>query len=155
LWFDSEAERAAKFYVGIFANSRIVSVSRYDKAGFKTHHRPPGTVMTVLLELDGQLFTAFNGGPISRFNDAVSLQVNCETQDEIDYYWRRLSRGGDPCAQVSGRLRDKYGLSWQVIPTITRELLRDESSIKSRRAMEAMMQMRKLDIAELCRAYDG
>ncbi|HEY3113580.1 MAG TPA: VOC family protein [Gemmatimonadaceae bacterium] len=155
LWFDSEAEQAAQFYTGIFKNSRIVTITRYGKAGFETHHRPAGSVMTVSFELDGQKFTALNGGPLFKFNEAISLQVHCETQKEIDYYWEKLSAGGDPKAQQCGWLKDKYGLSWQVVPTIVGELFKDENSAKSQRAMEAMLRMKKLDIAELKKAFAG
>ncbi|MDP9201545.1 MAG: VOC family protein [Gemmatimonadota bacterium] len=155
LWFDSEAEQATGFYTGIFKNSRIVTITRYGKAGFETHHRPVGSVMVVLFELDGQEFTALNGGPVFKFNEAISFQVNCETQDDIDYYWEKLSAGGDPKAQQCGWLKDKYGVSWQIVPTIMAELFKDESSAKSQRAMEAMLRMKKLDIAELKRAHAG
>jgi predicted 3-demethylubiquinone-9 3-methyltransferase (glyoxalase superfamily) len=155
LWFDSEAEQAAQFYTGIFKNSRIVTITRYGKAGFEIHHRPAGSVMTVSFELDGQKFTALNGGPLFKFNEAISFQVHCETQKEIDYYWEKLSAGGDPKAQQCGWLKDKYGLSWQVVPTIVGELFKDENSAKSQRAMEAMLRMKKLDIAELKKAFAG
>lgn len=155
LWFDSEAEQAAQFYTGIFKNSRIVTITRYGKAGFEIHHRPAGSVMTVSFELDGQKFTALNGGPLFKFNEAISFQVHCETQKEIDYYWEKLSAGGDPKAQQCGWLKDKYGLSWQVVPTIVGELFKDENSAKSQRAMEAMLRMKKLDIAELKKALAG
>ena len=155
LWFDSEAEQAARFYTGIFKNSRIVTITRYGKAGFETHHRPAGSVMTVLFELDGQEFTALNGGPLFKFNEAISFQVNCKTQKDIDYYWEKLSAGGDPKAQQCGWLKDKYGVSWQVVPTIMAELFKDENSAKAQRTMEAMLPMKKLDIAELKRANAG
>ena len=151
LWFDSQAEEAAKFYVSVFKNSRIVSVARYGKAGQETHHRPPGSVMTVGFELDGQSFTALNGGPVFTFNEAVSLQISCETQEEIDYYWDKLSSGGDTRAQQCGWLKDKYGLSWQVVPTVLPELLKDHDSARAARAMEAMLRMKKIDIGELQR----
>lgn len=155
LWFDSEAEEAAGFYTRIFKNSRIVTITRYGKAGFETHHRPAGSVMVVVFELDRQEFTALNGGPLFKFNEAISFQVNCETQDEIDYYWQKLSAGGDPKAQQCGWLKDKYGLSWQVVPTMMAELFKDENSAKSQRAMQAMLKMKKLDIAELKKAAAG
>ncbi len=155
LWFDSEAEEAARFYTGIFKNSRIVTTTRYGKAGFEIHQRPAGSVMTVLFELDGQQFTALNGGPLFKFNESISFQVNCETQKEIDYYWEKLTAGGDPKAQQCGWLKDKYGLSWQVVPTIMAEFFKSESSAKSQRAMEALLRMKKLDIAELKKAYAG
>jgi predicted 3-demethylubiquinone-9 3-methyltransferase (glyoxalase superfamily) len=155
LWFDDEAETAARYYVSIFKSSRITTIMRYGSAGFETHHRPTGSVMTVAFELDGQSFTALNGGPIFKFNEAVSFQVNCSTQEEIDYYWDKLSAGGDPTAQVCGWLKDKFGLSWQIVPGSMNELFKDEKSEGSQRAMEAMLKMKKLDIAELRRAYDG
>jgi predicted 3-demethylubiquinone-9 3-methyltransferase (glyoxalase superfamily) len=155
LWFDNEAEQAAEFYTGIFKNSRIVTITRYGKAGFEIHHRPAGSVMVVVFELDGQEFTALNCGPVFKFNEAISLQVDCKTQDEIDYYWEKLSAGGDPKAQQCGWLKDKYGLSWQVVPTMMAELFKDENSAKSQRAMDAMLRMKKLDIAKLEKAYAG
>ena len=154
LWFDSEAEEAARFYTGIFKNSRITAVTHYTKAGFEIHKRPPGSVMTVLFELDGQQFTALNGGPVFNFNEAVSLQVFCDTQDEIDYYWEKLSAGGDPSAQQCGWLKDRYGLSWQVVPSMMDEIFEDEKSPGAQRAMEEMLRMKKLDIAKLQLAYD-
>lgn len=155
LWFDDQAEQAARFYTGIFKNSRIVTVTRYGKAGFEVHRRPAGSVMTVEFELDGQTFTALNGGPAFTFTEAISLEVRCDTQDEIDYYWETLSAGGDPKAQQCGWLKDTYGVSWQVVPNILIELATDEKSEKSHRAFEAMLRMKKLDIAALKRAYDG
>ena len=149
LWFDHEAEEAAKFYTGIFPNSRIVNVCRYGSAGQEIHGRPPGSVMVAAFELDGQSFTALNGGPIFRFNEAVSLQVNCDTQEEIDYYWDKLGAGGDPKAQQCGWLKDRYGLSWQIVPTLMGELFKGDATPKSERAMSAMLRMKKLDIAAL------
>src|SRR5215510_6151307 len=118
LWFDTQAEEAARFYTSIFKNSRIVSISRYGEAGHEVHKMPAGTVLTVAFELDGQPFTALNGGPVFKFNEAVSFQVGCETQEEVDYYWERLSAGGDERAQQCGWLKDRYGVSWQVVPTV-------------------------------------
>ena len=155
LWFADEAEEAARFYTGIFKNSRITTITRYGKAGFEAHHRPAGSVMVVIFELEGQSFTALNGGPAFTFNEAISLQVHCATQQEIDYYWEKLSAGGDPKAQQCGWLKDRYGLSWQVAPNFMDELFKDENSDGSQRTMEAMLHMKKLDIAELRRAYDG
>ena len=155
LWFDDQAEEAAKFYTAIFENSRILSTSRYSKAGHEIHRRPEGSVMTVEFELDGQRFTALNGGPIFKFNEAVSLMVTCETQEEIDYYWKRLGEGGDPKARQCGWLKDKYGLSWQVVPAGMSEMMKDHTSPKAQRAMAAVMQMKKFDIAALKRAYEG
>src|SRR5438105_14424653 len=155
LWFADQAEDAARFYVGIFKNSRITSITRYSEGGFETHHRPAGSVLTVAFELDGQAFTALNGGPVFTFSEAVSLQVNCENQDEIDYYWQKLTAGGDPNAQQCGWLKDRYGLSWQVVPSFMDSFFKDESSVGARRAMEALLPMKKLDIAELRRAHDA
>lgn len=155
LWFDDRAEEAARLYVDIFPDSRIVGVTRYGEEGFDVHHRPAGSVMTVDFELDGQPFTALNGGPVFRFNEAVSLQVHCETQEEVDYYWERLTEGGDPEAQQCGWLKDRFGLSWQVVPDGMDELLKDASSPGARRAMETLLGMKKLDIEALCRAYRG
>ena len=155
LWFDDQAEEAARFYTGIFKNSKIGTVARYGKAGHEVHGRPAGTVMTVAFELEGQAFTALNGGPVFKFNEAISFQVNCETQAEVDYYWEKLSEGGDVKAQQCGWLKDRYGVSWQVVPWALVEMITDPDSAKSGRAMEAMLRMKKLDIAELKRAYGG
>jgi predicted 3-demethylubiquinone-9 3-methyltransferase (glyoxalase superfamily) len=155
LWFDDQAEEAAKLYTGIFENSKIVAVSRYGKAGQEVHGRPPGTVMTVAFELEGQTFTALNGGPIFKFNEAISFQVNCDTQAEVDYYWEKLSAGGDVKAQQCGWLKDRYGASWQIVPRVLVEMVMDPDPAQSGRVMEAMLQMKKLDIAELKRAYAG
>jgi predicted 3-demethylubiquinone-9 3-methyltransferase (glyoxalase superfamily) len=154
LWFADEAEEAAKYYTGIFKNSRITATTRYGEAGREIHGRPAGSVMVVAFELDGQSFVALNGGPQFKFNEAVSLQVNCDTQEEIDYYWGKLGAGGDPKAQQCGWLKDKYGLSWQVVPPMDEFFKRDERSPGAERAMEAMLQMKKIDIAELRRAFD-
>ena len=152
LWFDDQAEEAARFYTSVFRNSKIVQTSHYTEAGHEVHGRPPGSVMTVEFELDGLSFTALNGGPHFKFNEAVSLQVNCDSQEEIDYYWDKLSAGGDLRAQQCGWLKDKYGLSWQVVPTIMSDLMPDSDKEQSGRVMEAMLKMKKLDIAELKRA---
>jgi predicted 3-demethylubiquinone-9 3-methyltransferase (glyoxalase superfamily) len=154
LWFDNQAEDAARFNTGIFRNSRIKATTRYGKPGYEAHHRPAGSVMTVIFELDGQVFTALNGGPHFKFNEAVSLQVVCKTQDEIDYYWEKLGEGGDPKARQCGWLKDKYGLSWQVVPEGMEELYKDENSPAAERTMEAMLKLKKLDIDELHRAHD-
>src|ERR1700704_2423609 len=127
-WFDDQAEEAAKYYMGIFKNSKIVAITRYPAAGFEVHHRPAGSVMTVVFELDGQTFTALNGGPLFKFNEAISLMVNCDTQEEIDDYWEKLSAGGDPTAQQCGWLKDRFGLSWQVAPRDMDKLFKDEIS---------------------------
>jgi predicted 3-demethylubiquinone-9 3-methyltransferase (glyoxalase superfamily) len=148
LWFDTEAEEAATFYTSVFENSKILSVSRYGEAG----PRPAGTVMTVNFELDGQEFTALNGGPEFKFTEAVSFQVNCETQDEVDEFWATLSEGGEegPC----GWLKDKFGLSWQIIPTALPRLLDDPDPERSQRVMKAMLEMGKIDIAALEKAAE-
>jgi len=149
LWFDTQAEEAAKLYVSVFPNSKLGEVSHYGEAGPGT----PGSVMTVSFELDGQAFTALNGGPEYTFTEAVSFQVDCETQEEVDHYWSALSDGGEegPC----GWLKDRYGLSWQIVPTALFRLLGDPDREKSQRAMAAMLKMRKLDIAELERAAEA
>jgi predicted 3-demethylubiquinone-9 3-methyltransferase (glyoxalase superfamily) len=152
LWFDHQAEEAAKFYVSVFKNSKIVMVTRYSSAGREIHKRPPGSVMTVAFEIDGQPVTALNGGPLFTFSEAISLQVYCDTQAEIDYYWEKLSEGGDARAQQCGWLKDKYGLSWQIVPKVLPELLKDHESDQAQRAMSAMLRMKKIDIRELERA---
>src|SRR2546423_1690595 len=134
LWFDHQAEEAARFYISIFKNSKITAISRYGEAGKEIHGKAPGSVMTVAFDLDGQSFTALNGGPLFKFNEAISLQIECETQQEMDYYWERLNEGGDPNAQQCGWLKDKYGLSWQVVPKILPQLLTDPDSTRSQRA---------------------
>jgi predicted 3-demethylubiquinone-9 3-methyltransferase (glyoxalase superfamily) len=153
LWFDDQAEEAAEFYTGIFRNSKIVKIARYGEAGHEIHGKPAGTVMTVAFELDGQAFTALNGGPMFKFNEAISFQVNCETQEEVDYYWEKLSEGGDENAQQCGWLKDKFDASWQIVPSVLLEMINDANSEKSQRAMEAMLQMKKIDIDVLTRAY--
>ena len=155
LWFDTQAEDAANFYTGIFRNSRITNIGRYGEAGKEQHGRAAGSVMIVVFELDGQSFTALNGGPHFKFNEAVSLQISCKDQKEVDHDWDKLTAGGDPKAQQCGWLKDKFGLSWQVVPDIVPKLLGDPTSPKSQRAFAAMMQMKKPDIAAMQRAYDG
>ena len=155
LWFNDQGEEAARLYTGIFPNSRIVSVTRFGEAGFEIHQKPAGSVMTVVFDLDGQRFTALNGGPMFTFNEAVSFEVHCATQEEIDYYWERLGEGGDPAAQVCGWLKDRFGVSWQIVPTELEAMVADPESPAGQRAMNAMLQMKKLDIAELRRAYAG
>lgn len=153
LWFDDQAEQAAAFYTGIFPNSRIVAVSRYGDAGREFHGKPTGSVMTVEFELNGQTFTALNGGPLFTFNEAISLQVYCDTQEEIDHYWEKLSEGGDEKARQCGWLKDKYGVSWQVVPQELHAMVADPDYARSQRVIEAIHQMKKLDIATLQRAY--
>ena len=143
LWFDTEGEEAAKFYTSVFPNSRIVDIARYGSAG----PRPEGMVMIVSFELDGQKFLALNGGPDFTFSEAISFQVDCESQEEVDAYWGKLSVGGEegPC----GWLKDKFGLSWQIVPTVLPQLLGDPDQEKAQRAMAAMLKMKKIEIAEL------
>jgi predicted 3-demethylubiquinone-9 3-methyltransferase (glyoxalase superfamily) len=148
LWFDNNAEDAANFYISIFKNSRVLNVARYGDAG----PGAKGTVVTAEFELDGQKFIALNGGPQFKFNEAVSFVVNCETQEEIDYFWEKLSAGGKKLE--CGWLKDKYGLSWQVVPTILGELMTGDAE-RSNRVMQALQQMQKLDIELLKRAYEG
>lgn len=153
LWFDHEAEEAAQFYVGIFPESKVTAITRYGEAGKEHHGKKPGSIMTVAFELAGQSFTALNGGPIFRFNEAVSLQIECETQEEIDYFWERLGAGGDPACQQCGWLKDRYGLSWQVVPKILPELLTSGDEAAAQRTIAALMQMKKLDVALLQAAF--
>jgi predicted 3-demethylubiquinone-9 3-methyltransferase (glyoxalase superfamily) len=150
LWFESQAEAAAKFYASVFANSKIGAISRYGKEGFEIHGQTAGTLMTVEFEIDGQKFVALNGGPHFKFSEAVSFQIHCETQEEIDYFWSRLAEDGEegPC----GWLKDRFGLSWQVIPQALPQMLMDENSDRAQRVMRSMLQMRKIDLATLERA---
>jgi predicted 3-demethylubiquinone-9 3-methyltransferase (glyoxalase superfamily) len=148
LWYDTQAEAAANFYCSVFKNSKVGKITRYGEVG----PGPKGSVMTVEFELDGQPFTALNGGPNFKFTEAISFTVHCKTQDDVDYFWEKLSAGGEK--GDCGWLKDKYGLSWQVTPTVLLELLSDVNSERSKRVMEAMMKMKKLDIAELKRAAD-
>lgn len=155
LWFDDQAEEAATFYTSIFDDSRIVSVTRYDREAAAATRRPEGSAMTVAFELFGQPFTALNGGPIFRFTEAVSFVVHCGTQEEVDRYWERLSEGGAEGAQLCGWLKDRYGLSWQVVPDVLIELLAHPDPAVSARVMEAMLRMKKIDIATLEKAAAG
>ncbi len=155
LWFNDQAEEAVSFYTSIFKNSRIVSITRYGEEGAEASGRPEGTVMTMAFQLEGQEFVALNGGPYFTFSEAISFVVNCASQDEIDYYWDRLSEGGDAQAQQCGWLKDRFGVSWQIVPTVLGEVLNDPDPEKSRRVMKAMLQMKKIDIKTLKRAYDG
>jgi predicted 3-demethylubiquinone-9 3-methyltransferase (glyoxalase superfamily) len=155
LWFDGEAEDAAKYYVGIFKNSKIETITRYGKAGQEIHGRKPGSVMTVEFVLEGQAFTGLNGGPHFKFNEAISFQVACKTQDEIDYYWTKLGAGGNPKAQQCGWLKDKFGLSWQIVPENMADLMAKGAPEQIDRTMTALLQMKKLDIAALEKAYKG
>lgn len=153
LWFDSQAEEAAKFYVSIFKNSRIGTIARYGDSGAEASGQPKGSVLTVSFQLDGQEFLALNGGPHFKFSEAISFVVNCETQKEVDEYWEKLSQGG--AIQQCGWLKDKYGLSWQIVPTVLPELLTDKDPAKSERVMAALMKMKKLDIEQLKQAAQG
>lgn len=153
LWYDDKAEEAANSYVSVFKNSKIGRITRYDEAGAKAAGRPKGTVMTIEFQLDGQDFVALNGGPHFKFTEAVSFVVNCETQEEVDKFWEKLSDGGQEVQ--CGWLKDKYGLSWQVVPTVLSEMLQDKDPAKSQRVMKAMLQMKKLDIKTLKQAYEG
>ena len=154
LWFDKQAEEAVKFYTSIFKNSKIGRTLRYGKEGFEVHGMPEGTVLTIEFWLEGQEFVALNGGPHFKFNEAVSFIVNCATQEEIDYYWEKLSEGGDPKSQQCGWLKDKFGLSWQVSPTVLAEMLADPDPKKSGSVMKVMLQMKKIDIAPLEEAFN-
>src|SRR5712664_1376405 len=153
LWFDDQAEEAVNFYISIFRNSRIVTASRYGEAGREVHGKRPGSVMTVAFELDGQGFTALNGGPIFKFTEAISFVVNCETQQEVDYFWAKLSAGGQEVQ--CGWLKDRFGVSWQVVPTVLPKMLQDKDREKSKRVMAAMLKMKKIDIGGLKKAYAG
>jgi predicted 3-demethylubiquinone-9 3-methyltransferase (glyoxalase superfamily) len=162
LWFDDKAEEAANFYVSVFSavrgsgsagkNSKIVNVSRYGEEGAKASGRPKGSVMTVLFQLHGQEFLALNGGPVFTFSPAISFIVNCETQEEVDWFWEKLSEGGEP--NQCGWLRDKYGVSWQIVPTILSEMMQEKDARKAERVMKAMLQMKKIDITGLKEAYE-
>jgi predicted 3-demethylubiquinone-9 3-methyltransferase (glyoxalase superfamily) len=153
LWFDNQAEDATKFYVSIFKNSRVGSVTRYDEEAAKAAGRPKGSVMTVAFELDGQEFTALNGGPLFKFTEAISLVVNCETQEEVDHFWEKLSAGGQEVQ--CGWLKDRFGVSWQIVPTVLVEMLQDKDGEKSRRVMAAMLKMKRINIEALKKAYAG
>ena len=155
LWFDKQAEEAAKFYCSIFKNAKLGAVTRYGKEGREIHGMPEGSVLAIEFSLDGNDFVALNGGPLFKFTEAVSFQVLCETQKDVDYYWEKLSAGGDPKAQQCGWLKDKFGLSWQVVPTVLAGLLYDQDPKKAGRTMDALLQMKKLDIAALQRAHAG
>jgi len=155
LWFDTQAEQAANYYIGIFKNSKITDIGRYSEAGKEIHGREAGSVMIVEFELDGQTFTALNGGPHFKFNEAVSLQVRCKDQAEVDYFWEKLSAGGDPRTQQCGWLKDMYGLSWQIVPSEFFDMISSGAPQKVNRTMAAMMAMKKLDLTALRRAFEG
>jgi predicted 3-demethylubiquinone-9 3-methyltransferase (glyoxalase superfamily) len=153
LWFDDKAEKAVNFYVSLFKNSKIGTITRYGKEGAEISGRPEGTAMTVAFQLDGQEFMALNGGPLFKFTEAISFLVNCETQQEVDDLWEKLSEGGKKSR--CGWLKDRYGLSWQIVPTALGKLLQDKDPAKAKRVMQAMLQMDKIDINRLKQAYDG
>ena len=153
LWFEDQAEEAADFYVSIFENSRIVSVMRYNEASARAAGRRAGSVMTVAFVLDGQEFTALNGGPIFKFSEATSFVVHCQSQKEVDHFWERLADGGQE--SQCGWLKDRFGVSWQVVPTVLSRMLQDQDPQKAKRAMAAMLQMKKISIDGLQRAYEG
>lgn len=155
LWFDGQAEEAARFYVSVFKKARILAITRYPAVGQEVHGREPGSVLTVEFVLNGLAFTALNGGPLFKFNEAVSLQVLCRTQAEIDYYWEKLGKGGDERARQCGWLKDKFGLSWQVAPVGMAKMLKDPRSKATERVFAAVMEMKKLDIAALEAAHKG
>ncbi len=155
LWFDDQAEEAARFYTGLFPNSSIIATARYTNVGREFHGKPCGSVMTVDFTLDGSRFTALNGGPVFKFNEAVSLQVFCETQQEIDRYWQALTNGGDPKAQQCGWLKDRYGVSWQISHSAIAAMMVDPDVKKIERVTAALFTMKKLDIAELEKAFRG
>ncbi len=153
LWFDDQAEEAVQFYTSVFPDSRVVTVARYGEVGQEVHGRPAGSVMTIAFELSGQGFVALNGGPVFQFNEAISFVVNCESQDEVDFYWEKLSEGGDPQAQQCGWLKDQFGASWQIVPTVLTEMLTDTDPAKGQAVMGAMLRMKKLDVNQLKKAY--
>jgi predicted 3-demethylubiquinone-9 3-methyltransferase (glyoxalase superfamily) len=155
LWFDNQAEDAAKFYASIFKNSEIKTITRYGKAGYEIHKRPEGSVMTVSFTLEGQEFTALNGGPLFKLSEAISFEVRCKDQAEIDYFWEKLGQGGDPKAQQCGWLKDKFGLSWQIVPADWVEMMRKAKPDEAERLMTAILQMKKFDIAAMKRAQAG
>ena len=154
MWFDNQAEEAAKFYTSVFKNSKVGKILRYDKAAAKAAGQPAGSVLTIEFEIEGQKFTALNGGPAFKFNESISFVVNCDTQKEVDYFWEKLTADGGQESQCSW-LKDKFGVSWQVIPTVLIEMLHDKDSGKSERVMKAMLQMQKIDIETLKAAYAG
>ena len=155
LWFDGQAREAAEFYTSVFPNSRIIGGSNYDFASAEASGQPEGSEMTVFFELDGQIFLALNGGPAFQFTQAISLMVYCDTQAEIDHYWEKLGEGGDPSAQICGWLKDKFGLSWQIVPVLINEVHSGNDPEATARLMQSLIQMKKLDIAQLAAAAAG
>ncbi len=154
LWFDTQAEEAANFYASLFKDSKIGRISHYDEASAKVSGMPAGSVLAVEFELQGQQFVGINGGPVFKFNEAVSFAIDCKDQEEVDYFWEKLTAGGGE-ESVCGWLKDKYGVSWQVTPTILNEMLADKDQVKAGRAMKAMLEMKKIDIAKLEEAFEG
>jgi predicted 3-demethylubiquinone-9 3-methyltransferase (glyoxalase superfamily) len=154
LWFDNQAEEAVNFYLSIFGNSRIVTIARYGDAGAEVSGMPKGSVMTVTFQLEGQDFAALNGGPYFKFTEAISFVIKCSSQEEVDHYWEKLSEGGDEKAQQCGWLKDKYGVSWQIVPAFLEKLLSAPDAEKSERVMKAMLQMKKIDLGALKRAHE-
>lgn len=155
LWFNTQAEEAVQFYVSVFQDAKIGRMTRYSKEGFEIHGMPEGAVMTIEFQIEGQEFLALNGGEAFTFNEAVSFIINCASQEEVEYYWGKLTEGGDESAQVCGWLKDKFGVSWQVVPIQLNEMLMDEDSTKTDRVMRALLQMKKLELSELQKAYEG
>ena len=155
LWFNDNAEEAARFYVSVFHDAKLGQISHFTEEGFETHGRPAGSVLTVAFTIEGHEFLALNGGPLFQFTEAVSFVVYCDSQKEIDYYWEKLTPGGDPDAQQCGWLKDKFGLSWQIVPSSMPEMIGDPDSAKAGRVMNALLRMHKLDMAELEQAYRG
>lgn len=155
LWFDTQAEEAANFYISIFQHSKLGRITRYGKERHETPGISEGTVMTVEFSLEGQDFVALNAGPIFKFNEAISFIVNCDSQEEVDYYWEKLSEEGDEKAQACGWLKDKFGVSWRIVPTVLSDLLNDPDPVKSANVMKALLQMKKLDISTLLQAFEG
>ncbi len=154
LWFNDNAEEAVNFYVSIFKNSRVGKTARYTEEGAKASGMKKGMAMTVPFEIEGQKFTAINGGPVFKFTEAISFVVDCKDQEEVDYYWNKLSLGGDPKSQQCGWLKDKYGLSWQIVPSVLEKYMSDPDPVKAGRAMRAMLKMKKIIIEDLERAYE-
>ena len=155
LWFDTQGEEAARFYTSVFKDSKMGTITRYPNVGQEIHGKEPDSVMTVTFEINGQPFLALNGGPEFTFNESISFEIDCADQAELDYYWDRLTEGGDPSAQQCGWLKDKFGLSWQVVPRGWEEMVNGPDPAKSERVFAAMLQMKKLDIEALQRAHDG
>ena len=153
LWFNDSAEEAVKFYTTIFKNSKVGRTARYGKEGQEIHGRPPGSVMTIEFWLEGMEFVALNGGPHFKFNEAISFIVHCDNQQEIDYYWDKLNEGGDPKSQMCGWLKDKFGVSWQIVPRVLSEMAADPDERKSQNVMRVVLQMKKLDLAAIEKAY--